>query len=76
MFDLGKPFQPSVMFVGMALTTKGISLKSTLALPANIRQGWKGLPWTTTPAYYKHKQAMAIKSFTTLGQGLYISYTI
>ncbi len=25
-----------------------------LALPANIKQGWKGLTWTNTPAYYKH----------------------
>jgi len=31
---------------------KGASLRKALALPANIRQGWKGLPGTNTPAYY------------------------
>ncbi len=76
MFDFGKPFQPSLMFVGMALPTKGTTLRSTLALPANIRQGWEVLPWANTQAYYKLKQAMAIKSFITLGQGLFISSSI
>jgi hypothetical protein len=32
---------------------KGALLGKTLALSANIRQGWKGLPGTNTIAYYK-----------------------
>jgi len=30
---------------------KGASLRKALALPANIRQGWKSLPGTNTLAY-------------------------
>jgi hypothetical protein len=35
------------------------------ALPANIRLGWKGLPWANASTYYK--KLRAVKSFTTLG---------
>jgi hypothetical protein len=37
----------------------------TLAL-TNIRLGWKGLPGTNTPAYYKHSYMTEEKSFITL----------
>ncbi len=32
---------------------KGASLGYALAIPANIRLGWKGLPGTNTLAYYE-----------------------
>jgi len=32
---------------------KGASLGYALALPANIRLGWKGLPGTNALAYYE-----------------------
>jgi hypothetical protein len=40
-----------------------------LALPTDIRLGWKGSPWTNTTAYYKNLQITSVKSFITLGQG-------
>ncbi len=33
---------------------KGASLGWAPALPANIKQGWKGLPRTNTLAYYEN----------------------
>jgi hypothetical protein len=42
---------------------KGVSLGKTLALPANIRLGWKGLPRTNTLAYYENLQITPVKSF-------------
>jgi hypothetical protein len=50
MFVPVKPFQPSLMFVGKARVSprveplKWSSLSQALALPANIRLSWKGLP--------------------------------
>ncbi len=46
---------------------KGASLGYALALPANIRIGWKGLPGTNTLANYKHSKITIVKSFITLG---------
>jgi hypothetical protein len=43
MFFYGKPFQPSLMFVGEGRN-----------LPVNIRLGWKGLPLINTLAYYEN----------------------
>jgi hypothetical protein len=40
-----------------------------LALPANIRLGWKGLSVTNTLAYYKHTIDIVIKWFITFGPG-------
>jgi hypothetical protein len=40
-----------------------------LALPTNIRLGWKGLTGTKTLAYYEHLQITDEKSFITLGPG-------
>ncbi len=37
-----------------------------LALPTNIRLGWKGLPGTNALAYYEKAQLTAIKCITTL----------
>ncbi len=42
---------------------KGASLGQTLALPANIRLGWKGLPGTNTLVYYENPYITAVKSF-------------
>ncbi len=50
MFVPGKPFQPSLMFVGEAWVyprvehLKCVSLGWAPALPTNIRLGWKSLP--------------------------------
>ncbi len=40
-----------------------------MVLPTNIRQGWKGLPGTSTPAYYGHWEIMDRQSLITLGLG-------
>jgi hypothetical protein len=56
----GKPFQPSLMFAGMAKAyprvehLKCASLGEALDLPANIRLGWKCLPGTNILAYYEN----------------------
>jgi hypothetical protein len=38
-------------------------------LSHKIRPRWKGLPVTSTVAYYKHLQITDVKSFITLGLG-------
>jgi hypothetical protein len=54
----GKPFQPSLMFAAKAGANprlenlKIASHRQVLAITANIRLGWKGLPGTNTLAYY------------------------
>ncbi len=40
-----------------------------LALPTNIKQGWKGLPGKNSIAYFELSQIVAVKSFITLGPG-------
>ncbi len=40
-----------------------------LALPTNVRLGWKSLPRTNTLAYYKSLEITAVKSFITLAPG-------
>jgi hypothetical protein len=37
-----------------------------LALPTNIRLGWKGLPGTNALTYYEKLKLTAVKSFITL----------
>jgi hypothetical protein len=61
----GKPFLPSLMFVGKARAYPSDATKAP-ALPANIRLGWKGLPRTNALAYYQKAQLRAVKSFITL----------
>jgi hypothetical protein len=39
-----------------------------MALPTNIRLGWKGLSGTNTLRYYKNSLNTDVKSFTKLGQ--------
>jgi hypothetical protein len=39
------------------------------ALPANTRLGWKGLPWTNTPAYNGNPQITAVISFMIQAPG-------
>ncbi len=57
---LGKPFQPSLMFVGEARCLprvehlKVASLEEAPTLLGNIRLGWKDLPRTNTLAYYEN----------------------
>ncbi len=60
MFVPGKPFQPSLMFVGEARSLpksrapERALLGYAAVLPANTRLGWKGLPGTNTLAYYEN----------------------
>jgi hypothetical protein len=51
-----------------------MSLKGKLlSILRNIRLGWKGLPWTNTPAYTEYSENMASKSIIILDPGnLYI----
>jgi hypothetical protein len=54
-FVPGKPFKPSLMFVGKAgayLRVEPLRGASLTTLLINIRLGWKGLPGTDTLAYY------------------------
>jgi hypothetical protein len=43
-------------------TLKALLLGRLLALPTNIRLGWRGLPGTNTPAYYDPSQITGSKS--------------
>jgi hypothetical protein len=45
-----------------------------LALPANIRLGWKGMPGTNNLAYYKNKYITAVKKIiiSSIGVTLHI----
>ncbi len=61
MFVLGMPFQPSLMFAGIAgaYQKEAPFMCSTLGLApvvnlTNIILGWKGLPGTNTLDYYKN----------------------
>jgi hypothetical protein len=40
-----------------------------MALPANIKLGWKGLPDTNTLVYYKNPKITTIKSFIVQAPG-------
>jgi hypothetical protein len=40
-----------------------------LALPTNIRLGWKGLPGTNTLAYYENSEITTVKSFIVKATG-------
>jgi hypothetical protein len=41
-----------------------------LALPTNIKSGWKGLPDTNALAYYENSKITPVKSFITLVPGV------
>jgi hypothetical protein len=65
-----RPFQLILLLLGRAriLSYRGVpercvALGQATALPANIRVGWKGLPETSTQAYYEYLQIMAIRGF-------------
>jgi hypothetical protein len=45
-----------------------------LALPTNIRLGWKGLPGTNTLAYYEYSYITDVKVFIILGPGINGNY--
>jgi hypothetical protein len=47
-----------------------LHLGRLLALPANIRLGWNGLPGTNTLAYYEKSLLTAVKHFKTLATGV------
>ncbi len=59
-FDPGKTFQPSLMFLSKAGAYlnggfSGAPFQGRLqALPTNISQHWKNFPGTSTLAYYEH----------------------
>jgi hypothetical protein len=44
---------------------KGVSFWYDTDSPANIKLGWKRLPVTSAPAYYKNSELTAVKSFIT-----------
>ncbi len=72
-------FQPSLMVVGKDNSLpyrehlKGALLGSAPAFLANIRQVWKGLPWTNTLVYYEHLYITTVKFFITLGPGVKVA---
>jgi hypothetical protein len=43
-----------------------------LALPTNIRLGWKGLPWTNTLAYYSNSKIRDVKVFIIFDPSLMV----
>ncbi len=45
---------------------KSASLGQALALPTNIRLGWKGSAGTNALAYHEKSELTAVKSFITL----------
>ncbi len=49
---------------------KGTSIGLASALFTNIRQGWKSLPGTNTPTYYRNLQITATKCLITFRQGV------
>jgi len=59
------------MFAGEARSTlngapeRCLNQGLALVLPTNIGQGWKGLPGTNTPAYYRNPHITAVKRFIT-----------
>ncbi len=75
MFVHGKPFQPSVLFVGKArsLPQSGASERFFdrvgSSFTKNIRLFWKGLPVTNTLAYYKIGKLRTEKVLLKLGPG-------
>jgi hypothetical protein len=53
-----------MFLVGLEPTqNKALSGAPLLALPKNIRLGWKALLWTNTLAYYEHSYITRVKSF-------------
>jgi hypothetical protein len=65
-----KLLRPSVMFEGKARAfLKGEPLRIhrlVLALPANIRLGWKDQPDTNSQVYWEHSSITYVKRFVTL----------
>ena len=59
-----------VKLPNLMLKTRPEQLLKVLYLPTNITLGWKGLPETTTIAYYKNLQVTAIKSFIVQALGV------
>ncbi len=54
----------------MFLSKKGVLLWGILlALPTNIRLGWKVLSGTNTQAYFKKWEIVGVKSFIILSPG-------
>jgi hypothetical protein len=55
---------------------KCASLMKVLVLHTDIRLGWKSLPGTNTPAYYKKLYSTALKSFMILAAGHNFNYIL
>jgi hypothetical protein len=53
-FVPGKPFQPSLMFVGEARSLPYGAPEKCFTRVGSIRLGWQGLPGTNTLAYYEN----------------------
>ncbi len=72
MFVPGRPFQPSQIFEGkaMSLPKDGAPLWYAPALPVSISLGWKSLPWTNPLAYFENLHITDIKSFIKLDPGI------
>jgi len=52
-FVPGKPFQPSLLFVGKPGAYPRVEHpRLLLALSTGMRLGWEGLPGTNNPAYF------------------------
>jgi hypothetical protein len=51
------------MFAGKARAYPNEAPFRLLALPTNIRLGWKGLPGTNALGYYENPKITAVKSF-------------
>jgi len=67
LLQLGKPWVfPQTLDYNKWSSLKVQGTKGTKALFTNIAIGWKGLPGTNTPAYYKHSYNTSLKSSITL----------
>ncbi len=53
---------------------EGASLGKALALPANIRLGWKDSPRTNILAYYENPYITAVKSFIVQAPTYFTEY--
>ncbi len=75
MFVPDKPFQPTPIFAIKPEPSRVRHISGDplydrlLALPTNIRLGWKGLPGTNTLAYYENSEILAVEGLITLGLG-------
>jgi hypothetical protein len=71
-FVLGKPFQPSLMFVGKAWTLHKSGATERCFTQICTRLGGIGLPGTNNLAYFEKLKILSVENFTGLAPwGLY-----